>query len=143
MKVVWYDNSSSLEVITIVRTIVYADTGEIVEKKEGFFMVSTRNNFLLDKRLTLTDVRVFGYCCNIMLKDGCVIDSQARIAKRLGLTASNLSRSLKHLRSLDYIIDGQYRGRKFPRVNPTYASKRSSNAWKAENLCMEEPPDYQ
>lgn len=126
------------------RDLVYADSGELYEKKERYFMVCSRLNFTQDRRLTLTDIRIFGYLCEIMLKDGHILHTQAFICRKLGMTSGNFSNRMKHLRDLDYIGHGTYKGRKVTRVNPLYCSKRSAAHWKAEECThvAEDLPEY-
>ena len=93
-------------------------------------MVSCKLNFTQDERLKLTEIRVFGMMCQIMLKDGHVLETQARIASRLDMKVSNLSLAVKHLKSLDYLYASTYKGRKVLRVNPSFCSKRSAAQWK-------------
>lgn len=125
------------------KTIICAETGEIIEQRgDAFFMVYTRHNFTRDKRLSLTEIRIFGLLCEIMTRDGYITHTQSWIARKLDIAPPNLSRALKHLRELNYIIHGTLHGRRLLRVNPLCVSKRRSSVFRAEMECAEEGEEY-
>lgn len=120
------------------QVLIDAETGELIQKGAKFFMVYCATNFTLDRRLSLTEIRVLGYLANRMNRDGYVIETQAFIADRLQILKPNLSRALKHLRELDYVIPGTYQGRKVIRVNPEFISKRKNSDWRNELEALRE-----
>lgn len=95
-------------------------------------MVYIKVNFTQDRRLTLTDIRVLGYLSGVMNRDGYIMETQAFISDKLQIMPSNLSRSLRHLRTLGYLLHGTYKGRRVNRVNPEFIAKRIDTTWKNE-----------
>jgi DNA-binding MarR family transcriptional regulator len=97
----------------------------LYEKQKGdkYFMIY--KSILEDRSLTLTDVRVYDYLCQIMKPGGWIMPTQAAIAADMLIHKAHINRVLRDLLKKGYILQELHpeTKRKAYRVNPEYAYK--------------------
>ena len=93
------------------------------KKGDAYFMVF--ESILLNKKMTLTYVRVYYHLTTIMKAGGWILPTQKGIADDLGMDVQQLNRALGKLKEAGYISQEIHpdEKRKVYRVNPFYTAK--------------------
>jgi DNA-binding MarR family transcriptional regulator len=103
-----------------------AATGELLDGVPRFVMMNLEQFAMTDQRLTLVDVRVFGYLVTAMSKFGYVGATQAFMARKANLTQPQFNRALRRLKEWGYVEVVEHEGRRRLKVIKSKASKRGS-----------------
>lgn len=122
------------------RTIIDAETGEVLDGVLSYFPPKRRNGFgegwlamgqyetldvLIDEFGRLEDVKVFFVLLKHLTYDNHISAKQVDIAHRLGMHATNVSRAMRRLMEMGAIFKGSRPGYPY-RLNPEFGWKGSA-----------------